>query len=424
MTIHGAGCCLIDDLYLPVDFSSPAFRAARSRSPGDGGLTPGKLVFAEDFERFIGMPYETALASLIGGIAPTARNLGGPSIVSLAHAAQLLAAPAAIPAVAVRYFGARGDDATGIHASSYLARLPIDSTDFIVAPLSTPRTDVLSDPAYDGGHGERSFINLVGSAANYGAEELPAHFFDADIIALGGTALVPRLHDALTVLLRRARKNGAFTFVNLVYDFRSERASPGAKWRLGAEDDAYQEIDLLVADAEEALRTSGRPNVEEAVGWFAARGVGAVVVTGGVRDFRFWSSGRRFARPSVSSLPVSRAIDEDLRANPKLRGDTTGCGDNFAGGLMFSVAEQLRADPGALAAGRLDLVEACVWAAVSGGFACFTVGGAYYEKAPGEKRRALEPYVERYRRQISGLGHGAASRADAAADGATPGTVR
>ena len=34
------------------------------------------------------------------------------------------------------------------------------------------------------------------------------------------------------------------------------------------------------------------------------------------------------------------------------------------------------------------------------GFACFIVGGAYYEKEAGEKRRLLEPYIKAYRKQL------------------------
>ncbi|MDR0878578.1 MAG: carbohydrate kinase family protein, partial [Treponema sp.] len=84
MTIHGTGCCLADSLYPHVDFSAPAFQQALSRKAGDGGLTPGRLVFAEDFEKFMRKPYETALGEICGGVPVFSRNLGGPSSVSLA----------------------------------------------------------------------------------------------------------------------------------------------------------------------------------------------------------------------------------------------------------------------------------------------------------------------------------------------------
>ena len=61
MTMHiaGAGCCLMDLLYPEVDFSTPAFAAVRTRREGDGGLAPGRLVFAEDAKRFSGRPFSS-----------------------------------------------------------------------------------------------------------------------------------------------------------------------------------------------------------------------------------------------------------------------------------------------------------------------------------------------------------------------------
>jgi len=375
-----------------VDFGSPSFLAACSRREGDGGLTPGKLVFAEDYERFAGKPYEQALADLTGGRKPSARNLGGPSVVALANAAQMRDGCGDT----FRFFGGRGEDGTGTLAVDFIARLPVDERNYVVIPGSTPRTDVLSDPAYDHGHGERSFINLIGAAGAYGPEHLGDLFWEADILELGGTGLVPRIHDGMTEILKRARAKGSITFVNLVYDFRSEKARPGEKWKLGLHDDAYAFIDILVADKEEALRTSGCSDVSAAMAWFARQGVGTVVITEGSRNIRLQSSGNLFAELADTTLPVSRAIDEELSAHPEKRGDTTGCGDNFAGGLLASIAEQ----SGSVPRGKLDLPEACSWAAASGGFACFTVGGAFYENRPGEKRELVEPFVNRYRTQL------------------------
>jgi hypothetical protein len=75
ITIHGTGCCLIDFLYPKTDFSAPAFREKLSRKDGDGGLAVGKLVFAENFEKFVNIPYESALKEIAGGTP--SHNLGG-----------------------------------------------------------------------------------------------------------------------------------------------------------------------------------------------------------------------------------------------------------------------------------------------------------------------------------------------------------
>ncbi len=404
MRIHGTGCGLIDYLYAKVAFSSPAFQAARSLREGDGGLTPGRLVFAEDFERFCrrkgdARSYDELLAAIVGGAAPTSHNLGGPSVVSLAHAAQLLSGSAN----EVGYYGVRGQDSTGDFLEECLKRLPFAAHRLWTHPGPTPRTDVLSDPDYDRGHGERTFINVIGSAGTLKPEDLPADFYKADLVAFGGTALLPELHDGLTGLAEKAKAAGALTVVNLVYDFRSELTAPGKKWKLGLADDAYGHIDLLVADREEALRTSGASSSEDAIAYFLDRGVGAAIVTEGSRNIRLASRGGLFAPLASTAMPVCEEVNRELAAHPERKGDTTGCGDNFAGGLIAGMAMQMAPGGGPMVKREgLDLREACVWATASGGFACFYVGGTYYETQAGEKRRRLMPYVDAYRRELEG----------------------
>jgi sugar/nucleoside kinase (ribokinase family) len=390
MVIHGTGCCLADILYARGDFSLPAFKVALSKREGDGGLGIGRLVFAGDFERFMGKPYGAALAEITGAAVPSSRNLGGPSVVSLAHAAQVLGEKAA-----VRFFGTRGDDELGDFVESALARLPFKEYR-LLKEGETPRTDVISDPTYDNGHGERTFINLLGAASYFYPRDLGDAFFDAGIIAFGGTGLVPPIHDGLTELLKKAREKGALTVVNLVYDFRSELTSPGKKWKLGNHDDAYPSIDILIADRDEALKTSGCSSTEEAIGWFLSQGTGAVVITEGSRSVRLAAGEGAFAPLALRIMPVCEEVNRELAAFPERRGDTTGCGDNFAGGIIAGIAEQLASVP----RGKLDLRECAILGIAAGGFACFTIGGTYYEKRGGEKRERLEPYIAAYRKQL------------------------
>jgi sugar/nucleoside kinase (ribokinase family) len=80
------------------------------------------------------------------------------------------------------------------------------------------------------------------------------------------------------------------------------------------------------------------------------------------------------------------------------KGDTTGCGDNFVGGVLLSMIMQLE-DRKEL----LDLVEACSWGVVSGGAACFYMGGTYAESEKGEKLSLISPYLKAYNKQIVDL---------------------
>lgn len=438
----------MDFLYTNLDFTSPAFTAAFSRNPGDGGLQPGGLVFAEDFEVFAGKPYEKILAEITGtpeppdkkprktadsagltGSAVIAQNLGGPAIVALAHAAQVLPRQKYF----VEFFGVRGNDETGRLLQEHLSRLPFSQCRFTVKKGATARTDVLSDPRYNGGHGERTFINRLGVAGEFGPEDLDDKFFQADIIVFGGTALVPRLHDSLTELLRRCGNKGtpALTVVNLVYDYPGETARPGEKWNLGRLDDAYPRISLLIADEKEALKTSGCPDPESALSWFLARGTEAAVITRGHLPLYLASAGGKFFRPlSPRTLPVSALAGQELEAR-KIRGgppaDTTGCGDNFAGGLIAGLAEQLAAVPPGLfldiPEGKLDLAAACVPAVAAGGFACFFPGGTYREAREGEKREKLLPYIAAYRKQVEEAGWFSGEDRDASESSCRPGAI-
>ncbi|MDR2478556.1 MAG: carbohydrate kinase family protein [Treponema sp.] len=394
IVIHGTGCCLLDFLYTSVDFSAPAFRAALSRQSGDGGLAPGKLVFAEDFEYFTRKLYESALANLTRSAArPVKRSLGGPSVISLAHAAQML------DGAEVFFSGVRGDDDTGNAIEALIKKLPFSGYSLAVRDGLSPRTDVLSDPSYHNGKGERTFINVIGAAAHFFPDDIPGVFFDADITAFGGTALLPSLHDELAALLKKAKNRGALTLANLVYDFRSELLTP-EKWPLGKNDDAYQYLDILIADKEEALRTSGKNSVAEAVHFFLERGTGAVIVTEGAEKIVLAAGHGRCRQLPLSEMPVSQMIDDELAAHPERKGDTTGCGDNFAGGVLCGIAEQMKTAPGAL----IDLREAAIPGIAAGGFACFSAGGLYQESALGEKRNALRPYINAYRNQTGVTG--------------------
>jgi len=163
LTIHGTGCALMDYLYADVTLNSAAFQRYRSKRLGDGGLEPGKLVFVEDIERFAGESFGTILANLTGGKDPDQANLGGPSIVSLIHAAQMLADRT----IAVQFYGARGNDEAGEALMHIVAQTPLSTQGYLVLEGTTPFTRVFSDPTYDNGHGERTFINGRGVADYY-----------------------------------------------------------------------------------------------------------------------------------------------------------------------------------------------------------------------------------------------------------------
>jgi sugar/nucleoside kinase (ribokinase family) len=389
--VSGVGCCLVDLLYNDIDFSSAAIMPYLSKKRGDGGLTPGHLVFQEEFEKYCGDVFIKVLDKITGGRTHDKINIGGPSIVSLINSAQLVDKEHCD----VRFYGRGGNDEIGQYLISALRKTPVVLKDYRLIENRTPSTVVLSDPSYDNGHGERAFLNSIGAAWDYKADELDDDFFNSDIVVFGGTALVPQIHDHLTTLLKRAKSNNCITVVNTVFDFRNEKANPSEKWPLGESDESYRYIDLLIADQEEAFRLSGEHDPLAAVKFFTDRKVSSLIITNGSKNIKVFSDGRFFTSTVLKEMPVSAQVVDELKIPHS--GDTTGCGDNFVGGVIASVVNQMY-----LGVTNPDITEACCWGVVSGGFACFYMGGTYFEGSVGEKLARIIPYYESYKKQIYG----------------------
>ncbi len=389
--VSGVGCCLVDLLYNDIDFGGSAMRPYLSVKRGDGGLTPGQLVFREEFEKFCPEPFDLVLKKLTGGRKYDKINIGGPSIVSLINTAQLVDKEQC----EVRFYGRGGNDEIGNFLLSALKKTPVVLKDFKLINNQTPSTVVLSDPGFEGGHGERMFINSIAAAWEYGPADLDDDFFGSDIVVFGGTGLMPQIHDNLTSLLKRAKSKGCITIVNTVFDFRNEKDKPTEKWPLGESEESYGYIDLLITDQEEALRLSGETDQQKAINFFLAKKVSSLMITNGSKNIITWSDGKFFNLSGIREMPVSeKVIDERKRSQ---MGDTTGCGDNFVGGVIASIVNQLQKSEN-----QPDIIEACSRGVVSGGFACFYLGGTYFEEETGEKRGKIEPYYDAYRRQIAG----------------------
>lgn len=381
--VSGVGCCLIDRIYNNIDFNAAGFQQLLSKSPGDGGLQPGKLEFEENLEHFAGKRFPDILIEQTNGRASDNVNIGGPCIVALINAAQLSGDTAK-----VYFYGCHGDDEVGRQLIERLAKVPIDLTHYRQEKgAETASTTVFSDPNYDEGHGERIFVNTIGASWKYRPEELDEKFFSSDVCVFGATAIVPPMHQALDTLLRKAKQNGALTVVNTVFDSLNERKYPDRRWPLGDSDESYPNIDILITDKEEALRLSGTNTIADAMAFFKDMKVGAALVTNGSKDTYIFAQGERLSRQNLRIVPVSQQVKADKVR--RSQGDTTGCGDNFAGGVIYSIVKQLHEKKD-----KLDIYDAALWGTASGGFACFYIGGTYYETQAGEKYRLVKPYYD------------------------------
>ena len=164
----------MDQIYPDIDFSAPHLKKYMSRNQEDGGLLPGKLVFSEQFEAFSGKDLQSSINEISKERSEPVLNVGGPSIVALVHASQLLLGTG----TEVRFYGARGDDPAGKFLQSRLEQVPVKLKQFKTVPGATPTTIVLSDPTFNKGHGERAFINNIGTAGNMGPGDLENGFFE------------------------------------------------------------------------------------------------------------------------------------------------------------------------------------------------------------------------------------------------------
>jgi sugar/nucleoside kinase (ribokinase family) len=161
---------------------------------------------------------------------------------------------------------------------------------------------------------------------------------------------------------------------------------------LGNSDETYRYVDLLITDMEESLRLSGTGSVDAAVHFFRSTGVGAVIITHGSNLLHFYADNSIFGTIPHTTLPVSEMICSEIRQYPDRKGDTTGCGDNLAGGVIASIARQLIKNP----AHQVSLTDAVAFGVASGGFSCFYNGGTYYEEFPGQKAQQVEQYYREY----------------------------
>lgn len=391
--VAGTGCALADYLFTDIRFNETAFQKYRSVKSGDGGLAPGRLVFTEELEAFSGESYADIHKEITGGKAPTAINVGGPGLVSLINTAQLLSSEN----IEVHFYGGTGSDDTAEWIHQLVQKTPLNTTHYRrISQRRTPFTDVLSDQTYDNNHGERTFINNIGAAWDYTPDLLGSDFFKADIVCFGGTALVPQIHDSLTDLLSKAKDNGCVTVVNTVFDFRNEKKNPDQPWPLVVKSNQHNLIDLLVMDCEESLKISGQQTIDSAAEYFINLGISTLIITNGAQDLYAYSNGALFEKTALVKLPVSKKVNEDFKSNPALKGDTTGCGDNFVGGVIASLASQLSNH----AKGTLNFKDALAWGIASGGYTCYYLGGTFIEKVQGEKRAIVEEFKNNYLQQI------------------------
>ncbi len=392
MTFSGLGCSVIDYLYTNINFSDFKIKPYLSKQPFDGGLNPGGLVFKEEIESYTGLKISDFIKKITNNQNPNAYNLGGPAIVALINSAQLLYN---LP-IKVQYYGFIGNDKSANLIQNIIKKTPLIYSNYKSIKGTTPFTYVLSDPDYDNGNGERMFISHMGVLNNYTVYDIPDHFYNNRIVFLGATALLPGIHDNLSAILKKAKQNNCLNIVTTVYDFRNSRKNQKSRLPMGDSDINYQNMDLLITDHEEAIQLSGCNNISDAINFFIDKKVPTFIITHGSNPVHIYSNGELFKKTGSITLPVAECVKLLLKKESATGRDTTGCGDNFAGGVLASIAYQLKY----LKQNKIDILTACAWGIASGGFACFYTGGTYVEKNSGEKKEKIKNILNEYKCQV------------------------
>ncbi len=389
MRISGVGCCVLDVLHdVPPGEGEARMKRYLSRADGDGGLVRGAAVLRREVEERFGRPVAELVAEIAGGPTPTT-TLGGVAAAGLIAAAQLLRGEG----IDVRFYANLSDDEDGALVRRLLARTPISTERIGTRRGRYPATHILNERG-DGGTGERTFIAEAGvsEALALAPEDLDRAFFESEVTLFSAMWWEPRLCAHLTSLLAGCKRAGSVTVVGTAFD--PSRSHDRSRWALGDSDEAYRHVDVLVVNRTEALLHSGETDLRRATEFFRRAGVGACVVTQGVEPVSYWSGGRPFA-PAEGRLPIPAAILRDKASGALPTGDSVGCGDNFAGGVVASIALQLRGGQ------ALDLREAVLLGNLSGGIASTHAGGVFYERYPGEKRDLVLKYRRLYERQLA-----------------------
>jgi sugar/nucleoside kinase (ribokinase family) len=118
--------------------------------------------------------------------------------------------------------------------------------------------------------------------------------------------------------------------------------------------------------------------------------VGAAVVTNGPRPVWLGASGVRFRTTEIHAVPALTGFAE-RETQRVASGDTTGCGDNFVGGFVAGVVDQVAAG-----AREIELATPARLAVGSGAFCLTHLGGTYFEPEVGAKRLEVERILREY----------------------------
>lgn len=236
--------------------------------------------------------------------------------------AAIVACGAARLGLSVALVGRVGADDAGDYLRAALGRRGVDTTALVTDPtLSTPLTAIVTMAD------DRAMLTATGTLAATTVADVPVDLLTGcRHVHVASYFLMPKLAAGLPGLFRLARRHGVTTSLDTNDD-------PSGEWDLGG---VLTETDLLLPNANEAMRLAGVPSPVAAAAALAARGPLVVVKDGAAGAF--CHTGRTVSRTKgITVTPV----------------DSVGAGDSFDAGF---IAATLR---GMSTRQALDLAAVC-----------------------------------------------------------------
>ena len=388
MRISGAGCLVVDYIYHDIDFSLPEVSQYLSKD-GINGVLVGEGALLAQLEEYFQKPKEVIIRDMTCGKTPD-MALGGVSVVTLISAAQLLTD---CEDIEVYYYANIPDNDLGRFTLETIRKTPLRTEGLRVVPGDSVVTYALCG-ADLAGKPSRTFLcyPTVHPSTALQVHQLDDAFYGSEITVFSCIQWEPEISRHFSSVLKRCKEKGSITIVTTASDpmMRGRK-----RWVLGDGDEVYQYIDILIMNKDEALNYSGTDDLESAAAYFKSLpAIEGVLVTDGRSPTYVYSRGN-LCLPWEGFVPTASSIDRDKEQGVLPVGDTVGCGDNFCGGVVASIARQLDQQPG-----KIDLVEACIIGNLSGGITSTTIGGVFKERFPGEKIALMNKYLAEYRKQV------------------------
>jgi sugar/nucleoside kinase (ribokinase family) len=215
-----------------------------------------------------------------------------------------------------RLVGCVGDDGLGDVTMASLVAGGVSTADVTSLPGASTGVSI----AFEAPDRDRSFLISLGALSAFDASMIPAEALRADLVLLCGYFNLPALRGAATErLLERARAGGARTCLDPGWD--------PAGWTAATRDELASLLPLvhvLLPNEIEAARMSGEEAAEDAARTLQRASGGWVVVKLGRRGCLARGPDDAALRAGAPSVDVV---------------DTTGAGDAFNAGYLWSLAE-------------------------------------------------------------------------------------